>query len=162
MGLTSMGLTMTDRVSRATRSRMMSGIKVQNTKPERLIRQLLFARGFRYRLHVSSLPGKPDLVFPRYRAVVFVHGCFWHGHQCHLFKLPKTRRTFWSQKIDQNVSRDQRQIRELWAMGWRVGTIWECALRGRSRLSPGLVAEVCEVWLQGEEAHLDLAGQKFP
>ncbi len=138
----------------------MSGIKSRDTKPERVIRQLLFARGFRYRLHVKGLPGKPDLVFPKYRAVIFVHGCFWHGHDCHLFSLPKTRQAFWSAKIGGNARRDQRQMQLLRSSGWRTATIWECALKGRGRLSPGLIAEICDVWLTGDEIELELAGQR--
>ncbi len=138
---------------------MMSGIKSRNTKPERVIRKLLFARGFRYRLHVKNLPGKPDLVFPRHRAVIFVHGCFWHGHHCHLFKLPNTRTDFWSTKINSNVIRDRRHIESLLSSGWRIAVVWECSLRGRGRLSPGLVAEICDAWITSEETYLELEGQ---
>ena len=120
---------MVDVVDSATRSRMMSGIRGRNTKPEILIRSLLHRQGFRFRLHVRDMPGKPDIVLPRYRAVVFVHGCFWHGHSCPLFKLPGTRPDFWREKIERNQNNDNRAKRELLADGWRVGVIWECALR---------------------------------
>ena len=93
---------MADVVDRKTRSRMMSGIRGKNTRPELLIRKGLHARGFRFRLHDKRLPGKPDLVLPKYSAVIFVHGCFWHGHDCHLFKWPQSRREFWRKKITRN------------------------------------------------------------
>lgn len=111
----------------------MRAIRHKDTSPELLIRRALHARGFRFRLHDKQLPGKPDLVFPRYRAVVFVNGCFWHGHSCSLFKLPKTRTDFWLAKIGGNVSRDAAAREALLAQGWRVATVWECALRGRHR-----------------------------
>ena len=117
---------MVDVVDSATRSRMMSGIRGRNTKPEILIRSLLHRQGFRFRLHVRDMPGKPDIVLPRYRAVVFVHGCFWHGHNCPLFKLPGTRPDFWSEKIERNQNNDNRAKAALLADGWRVGVIWEC------------------------------------
>jgi DNA mismatch endonuclease (patch repair protein) len=107
----------------------MANVKSRNTKPEIVLRRALFSRGLRYRLHVKRLPGTPDLVFPKYRAVVFVHGCFWHGHDCRLFVVPATNREFWVQKIDGNRSRDEQAIRALRGMGWRVMTVWECAVR---------------------------------
>jgi DNA mismatch endonuclease (patch repair protein) len=101
---------MTDIVDSKTRSRMMSGIKGKNTKPEILIRSLLHRNGFRFRIHEKNLPGKPDIVLKRYQAVIFVHGCFWHRHLCHLFKWPKTRPDFWRDKINKNVINDQNNI----------------------------------------------------
>lgn len=120
---------MTDIVDQATRSRMMSGIKCKNTKPELIIRRFLHAKGFRFRLHVGELPGKPDLVFPKYGAVIFVNGCFWHGHSCKYFKAPSTRTEFWLGKIGSNRERDERNTALLMEAGWRVATIWECAVR---------------------------------
>lgn len=109
---------------------MMSGIRGKDTRPELTVRRFLHAAGLRYRLHVRSLPGIPDLVFPRYRAVVFVHGCFWHAHKdCPYFRLPATRPEFWQQKLAQNAERDCRVLAELQSQGWRVATVWECALR---------------------------------
>ena len=99
---------MTDVVNKQTRSRMMSGIKSKNTKPELIIRKALFKKGFRFKLHDKSLPGKPDLVLPKYDAVIFIHGCFWHQHNCHLFKWPSTRPEFWETKIHRNVEVDKR------------------------------------------------------
>lgn len=138
---------MTDTVDRATRSRMMSGIRSKNTRIEVSLRKALFAQGFRYRINDVRLPGRPDIVFPRHRAVVFVHGCFWHGHDCALFRLPASNTDFWRAKIDANRKRDERACRELAALGWRVAVVWECALRGRTRLAD--VDAVCMLsgWL---------------
>ena len=105
----------------------MSRIRGKDTKPELMLRHGLHARGLRYRLHRKDLPGRPDMVFPRYRAAILVHGCFWHGHDCPLFKLPATRREFWAAKIEGNQARDARDIAGLAAAGWRVLVVWECA-----------------------------------
>lgn len=120
---------MADIVDAATRSRMMSSIRSRNTKPEMRVRQFLHRQGFRFRLHVRELPGKPDIVLPRYRAVIFVHGCFWHGHDCHIFKMPQTRTAFWQEKIARNRTNDEKSNEKLLASGWRVGIVWECAIR---------------------------------
>ena len=122
---------MADVVSPEVRSRMMSGIRGKDTKPEMVVRRGLHARGFRFRLHDKRLPGKPDLVFPKYRAVIFVHGCFWHGHDCDLFKWPKTREAFWREKINRNSERDRRTIGLLLGVGWSVKVVWECEVRQR-------------------------------
>lgn len=111
----------------------MSRIRGRNTRPEMLLRRGLHARGLRFRLHQKSLPGSPDLVFPRFRVVIFVNGCFWHGHSCELFKLPKTRADFWLRKIERNRDRDEEQIKELETLGWQVLVIWECAFRGKNK-----------------------------
>ena len=140
---------MVDVADSATRSRMMSGIRGRNTKPEILIRSLLHRQGFRFRLHVRDMPGKPDIVLPRYRAVVFVHGCFWHGHNCPLFKLPGTRPDFWSEKIERNQNNDNRAKAALLADGWRVGVIWECALRGAGKNIEGVAQSLAE-WLRSD------------
>src|SRR5690606_9589910 len=140
---------MVDVVDSATRSRMMSGIRGRNTKPEILIRSLLHRQGFRFRLHVRDMPGKPDIVLPRYRAVVFVHGCFWHGHSCPLCKLPGTRPDFWREKIERNQNNDNRAKRALLADGWRVGVIWECALRGAGKNIEGVAQSLAE-WLRSD------------
>lgn len=118
-----------DTVNKETRSRMMSSVRAKNTKLELEVRRRLFAMGFRYRLHGKDLPGTPDVVFPKYEAVTFVHGCFWHYHGCHLSSLPETRRLWWKKKLEENAKRDDRAIFELQEMGWRVLTIWECAFR---------------------------------
>lgn len=138
---------MTDVVDRATRSRMMSGIRSKNTRIEVNLRKALFAQGFRYRINDSRLPGKPDIVLPRHRAVVFVHGCFWHGHDCALFRLPASNTDFWRTKIEANRARDERACCDLDAQGWRVAVVWECALRGRTRLADGVAACMLSSWL---------------
>nr|WP_234817516.1 very short patch repair endonuclease [Candidatus Hamiltonella defensa] len=125
----------------------MSGIRGRNTKPEILIRRLLHLHGFRFRLHVRDLPGKPDIVLPRYHAIVFVHGCFWHGHDCPLFKWPGTRPDFWREKIGRNQAKDNLVREALLANGWRVGIVWECALRGAGKNIEGVAQSLSE-WLR--------------
>jgi DNA mismatch endonuclease (patch repair protein) len=121
---------MADVHSKETRSYNMSQIKGKDTKPELLVRKYLHAHGLRYRLHSTGLPGKPDIVLPKYKTVVFVHGCFWHRHEgCRYFVVPKTRTEFWMNKIGRNVANDEKQRAALEAAGWRVLTIWECELK---------------------------------
>lgn len=120
---------MTDVVDAATRSRMMSGIRGKDTRPELQVRRFLHAQGFRFRLHDKRLPGKPDLVLPKWKTVVFVHGCFWHMHDCRYFKLPGTRTEFWREKLAGNRARDEATRQQLEALGWRVLVVHECALR---------------------------------
>ena len=127
---------MPDIVDSATRSRMMSGIRGTNTKPELVVRQFLHVRGLRYRLHVDGLPGRPDIVLPKHRAVVFVHGCFWHRHKfCRFATTPSTNRQFWLDKLTGNVRRDRRHGTELSKQGWRVLIVWECDLSDRTLMS---------------------------
>ncbi|GJH36728.1 DNA mismatch endonuclease Vsr [Paraburkholderia hospita] len=140
---------MVDIVDAATRSRMMSGIRGRNTKPEILIRSQLHRRGFRFRLDARDLAGRPDIVLPRYRAVIFVHGCFWHGHDCHLFKWPQTRPEFWRDKIGRNRANDAKAQAALLEAGWRVATVWECALRGANRDIDGVLQRLID-WLHGD------------
>lgn len=123
-----------DIVNKKTRSQMMAGIRSGNTHPEKLLRSLLHQSGFRFRLHVTNLPGKPDIVLPRYHAVILVHGCFWHGHGCKLFKWPSTRKEFWRNKIEGNCRRDTANISALKKLGWRVAVVWECELREKEVL----------------------------
>ncbi len=120
---------MTDTVDKVTRSRIMSSVQSKNTKLELEVRHRLFAMGFRYRLHVNKLPGTPDLVFPKYRSIVFIHGCFWHYHGCHLSSIPKTRSSWWKKKLEDNAKRDSAVLFELQELGWRVLLIWECGFR---------------------------------
>jgi DNA mismatch endonuclease (patch repair protein) len=124
---------MTDRIARDVRSKIMSRVRSRDTSPEREVRKILFSAGFRYRLHVRSLLGSPDLVFSRYRIAVFVHGCFWHGHSCTRGKLPTTNVAFWRSKIGGNVARDRRVQRALREDGWTVVTIWACQLGNQTR-----------------------------
>lgn len=137
----------------------MSGIRGKDTAPEMLIRRGLHARGFRFRLHRKDLPGKPDLVLPGHGAVIFVHGCFWHRHDCHLFKWPGTRVEFWREKIGRNVTRDAAVKADLAARGWRVLTIWECALKGRTRRPVDEVLGEAAAWLRSEARHGEVRGQ---
>lgn len=148
---------MADIVDPATRSRMMSGIRARNTKPEILIRSLLHRRGFRFRLHVRDLPGKPDMVLPRYHAVVFVHGCFWHGHNCHLFKWPSTRPDFWRAKIGRNQENDAKALSLLRESGWRVGIVWECAIRGVGKDLESVALDLVN-WLKGDSPVFERRG----
>lgn len=120
---------MADVVDKVTRSRMMSGIKGKNTKPEILVRKALHAQGIRFRIHDKKLPGKPDIVLKKHKTVIFVHGCFWHGHDCKYFKWPKTRPEFWRDKIEGNKARDSKHQEQLEEMGWNVKVIWECEVR---------------------------------
>jgi len=117
---------MTDTVSPEVRSRIMSKIKSRDTAPELKVRSRLHAAGFRFRLHRADLPGRPDIVLPRYRSVVFVNGCFWHGHECRRGRLPSSNREYWAKKIDCNMRRDQSNYKALTELGWNVVVIWEC------------------------------------
>ena len=126
----------------------MSGIRGSNTKLELLVRRALHARGLRYRLGGAGLPGRPDLVLPRYQVALFVHGCFWHGHDCSLVRLPTTRTEFWQQKIESNRSRDKRVLRQLADMGWRTGVVWECSLRGVSEFDRSTFFETLSNWIR--------------
>ena len=122
---------MADVVDRVARSRMMAGIRATNTKPELRLRQVLHRLGFRFRLHDRRLPGKPDLVLPRHRAVIFIHGCFWHRHEgCHWCTTPSSNVPFWTEKFAANVARDRARREPLRQAGWRIAIVWECALRG--------------------------------
>lgn len=121
---------MADVHSKETRSYNMSRIKGKDTKPELLVRKFLFARGIRYRLHDKKLPGKPDLVFPKYKTVLFIHGCFWHGHEgCKYYVTPKTNTEWWLAKINGNMIKDKNSIIQLEQQGWKVLVIWECSLK---------------------------------
>jgi len=149
---------MTDIVSPEARSRMMAGIRGSDTKQELLIRKELHKRGFRYRLHDRKLPGKPDIVFPKYRAVIMLNGCFWHGHDCHMFKWPATRGEFWHKKILGNTKRDEENRRALEKAGWRVLTVWECALKGRMRNSMEYNLDRIVLWILRGEMGLQIFG----
>ena len=123
---------MPDRFDRKTRSRIMASIRGKNTQPELTVRRFLHARGLRFRLHNASLPGRPDIVLAKHRTVVFVHGCFWHGHaNCRLASMPASNRRFWREKLAGNRRRDRRKARALKKAGWKVLTIWQCQLDGK-------------------------------
>lgn len=152
---------MADVVDVATRSRMMSGIRGKDTKPEMEVRRVLHAAGFRFRLHRRDLPGAPDVVLPGRRVVVFVHGCFWHMHKgCRYSKIPATRVAFWKAKLDGNAKRDLLVKRELLAAGWRVLVVWECAVRDKETL-PAL-PEILAAWIDGEETMSEVGGAHRP
>lgn len=140
------------------RRRCMKSIKARDTAPEVLLRKSLFARGLRYRIHAANLPGTPDIVFPKYRTAVFVHGCFWHSHGCHLFVMPVTNTEFWRKKIHLNRERDKRVLAALRANRWRALTIWECAIRGRERMPIDSLACRVEKWLLGRCASGEIQG----
>ncbi len=144
-----------DVVDSVVRSRMMSGIRGRDTKPEILIRKLLHADGLRFRLHAKQLPGKPDIVLPRYRAIMFIHGCFWHGHDCHLFKWPATREKFWREKIERNRDNDEKVVASLLCAGWRVAVVWECAIRA-GRTDTATLRKAITNWVRGDEKRLEL------
>lgn len=149
---------MVDVVDVQTRSRMMAGIKGKNTRPEMMIRKALHRLGYRYRLHSQTLPGKPDLIFPKFGAVIFVHGCFWHGHDCALFKWPSSRAKFWREKIEGNRSRDAKSSLKISESGWRILTIWECAIKGPTRRTQEEIVNVVVSWLETGVSNLELRG----
>jgi DNA mismatch endonuclease, patch repair protein len=137
---------------------MMSGIRGQDTSPERLIRQELHRRGFRFRLHYKGLPGRPDIVLPKHRVVIQVHGCFWHRHNCHLFKWPATQSQRWRDKLEANVVRDAANLRAYETMGWRTLIVWECALKGKMRLSLEEVGKLAERWIREGSDFMEICG----
>jgi len=148
------------------KSKMMSELPTAGTAPERHIARLLYGEGYRYRfghrykIDGRYLPGKPDLVLSKYRSVIFVHGCFWHCHECHLFKWPATRPDFWQDKLLKNRARDHRNLEELQSMGWRTAVIWECALKGKKRLDDQRVQRLLDDWLrEASKDPLELSGE---
>lgn len=146
---------MTDIVDKQTRSRMMAGIQGKDTKPELALRRALHARGFRFRLHSRKVYGRPDLVLSKYRAVVFVHGCFWHRHKgCRYTTTPSTRHEFWQAKFKANVARDEAVQVKLMEDGWRVATVWECALRKPDQIA--VSTERLSAWLLSNEPAIEI------
>lgn len=138
---------MADITDAVTRSRMMSSIRGKDTKPELTLRKALHSKGLRYRLHVRKLPGKPDLVFPKYKTVVFVHGCFWHQHGCSNSTMPKTRTDFWAKKLEANRHRDKIVLIKLLSAGWRVALVWECTIRGSLKEGTPVLMEKVANWI---------------
>ena len=137
-----------------SRSYNMSMIKGKDTKPEMLVRRFLFGNGFRYRVNLKGLPGKPDIVLRKYGVVIFINGCFWHGHSCPLFKWPSTRVEFWQNKIGGNIKRDQLNTEKLLEQGWRVLIWWECNTRDREAFE--VAVEKAVMWLRGNESFLEI------
>lgn len=150
---------MIDIVDKATRSKMMSSIRGKNTRIETEIRKRLWAKGFRYRLHLASLPGKPDIVFPKFHAAIFINGCFWHGHDCSLFRLPKTRTEFWEKKIESNKKNDKKSLEALAHQSWKSLTIWECALRGKPDTILVQVIDAVIQWLLMSKKDAEIRGK---
>ena len=140
-----------DTVDKETRSRIMSSVGQKNTGAETALRSALHVAGLRYRLHDRTLPGSPDLVFPKYGALIFVHGCYWHSHGCYKSTVPKSRRQFWQDKFKANQERDERNVRLLQEQGWRVLTVWECVLTGKTAKPVGSVANGVTAWLESDE-----------
>jgi DNA mismatch endonuclease (patch repair protein) len=137
---------------------MMAGISGKNSRPEMFVRSLLHAAGYRFRLHRKGLPGKPDIVLPKYKIVVFIHGCFWHRHAgCRLSKLPATRQDFWAEKLQANVERDKSATTKLEELGWRVLWVWECATRGAGaqKTLPAAIVD----WMHGQERFGEISGK---
>ncbi|EOT5501526.1 very short patch repair endonuclease [Citrobacter koseri] len=151
---------MADVHDKATRSKNMRAIATRDTAIEKRLAGLLQEQEMAFHVQDATLPGRPDFVVDEYRCVIFTHGCFWHHHDCHLFKVPATRTEFWLNKIGKNVERDRRDILRLRELGWRVLIVWECALRGRLKLSDAALAERLEEWIcgGGPTAQIDTQG----
>lgn len=144
---------MADVLTPEQRRRNMSRIQGRNTSLEMLLRRGLHARGLRYRLHRKNLPGCPDIVFPKYRVCMFVHGCFWHGHDCKLFRMPTTNVEFWEKKIARNRERDRQAVESLLEMGWQVLVLWECAVRKVGRRNFDEVLDQCINFIRSENSN---------
>lgn len=153
-------ITMTDVVKPEKRSQMMSGIKGKNSLPEMLVRKVLFASGYRFRLHRRDLPGTPDIAMPGLKIAIFVHGCFWHAHQgCKFAKMPSTRTEFWTTKLRGNVERDQRAINKLAEMGWRVLNVWECSTRDKEAVAGLHIA--LQQWINSDAGLGEISAQSL-
>lgn len=142
-----------DTVDSSTRSKIMASVGQRNTGPEVKLRRMLHKRGLRYGLHSKKLPGSPDLVFPKFRAVIFVHGCFWHSHGCKYSTKPSTHKSFWLEKFNANKKRDKLKIKALLANGWRVLLVWECAVKGANKGDLEKVASLVVKWLKSGEKY---------
>jgi DNA mismatch endonuclease, patch repair protein len=152
---------LTDTVSSSKRSEMMAGIKGRDTKPELQIRRLLHRLGYRFRLHWKDLPGRPDIVLHKYRTAIFVHGCFWHGHDdCSLFRLPRSRENFWAEKIAANRTRDAQAEAAIRELGWKNITVWECAMKGKSALAGDRLIEVLLASIASSNEDSEIRGSK--
>ena len=146
---------MADTLNAEQRSILMSKVHGQETKIEKLVRSSLHRRGYRFRKHVTGLPGSPDIVLPKYRATIFVHGCFWHGHSgCRKSRLPTTRHAFWEEKRRANLERDARKITELINLGWRVAVVWQCVLEKSETLSTTM--STLETWIISEKSRCEI------
>ena len=149
---------MTDTLSSEQRSRLMAKVRGKDTAIEEKVRSYLHKRGYRFRKHVTGLPGSPDIVLLKYRAAIFVHGCFWHGHSgCRKSRLPTTRRTFWEEKRKANLERDNRRIIELIGSGWRVAVVWQCVLEKSVTISSTMSR--LEYWINSESDHCEIPNE---
>lgn len=142
---------MTDVLTPEQRRKCMSSVQRKDTSPELVLRSIIHKSGLRYRLHRKNLPGTPDIVFPRFKAVLFVHGCYWHSHGCYKSTVPKSRQEFWKKKFDANKERDVRNVEALLKLGWRVMTVWECALKGKKSLPDSDISDLIKTWLLSSE-----------
>ena len=140
----------------------MSRIRSRDTKPELFVRSILHKVGFRFRLQSAHVPGKPDIILHKWRAVILVHGCFWHGHGCYAFSWPKTNEKFWRDKINGNRARDEKYYRELKKAGWRVCVVWECALKGKGRIDAVDLSEGLKKWIWSDGRYKQFRGRKQP
>lgn len=129
-----------DTFSKEKRSEIMSKIKGKDTKPEKIVRSLLHSMGYRFRIHRKDLPGNPDIVLPKYKTVIFIHGCFWHGHDCKVSRVPKTRTHYWIDKFEKNRSRDRKNILDLKQTGWKVCVIWECQTQDFKKIENRIIS----------------------
>jgi DNA mismatch endonuclease (patch repair protein) len=135
----------------AQRSFNMSRIRARDSKAELIVRRLLFAAGYRYRLHGRKLPGRPDIILPKWGVIVFVHGCFWHSHGCLRGQRPRTHAEFWQRKLDRNQERDAAVVNRLIESGWRVLVIWECRVRGKAKLDPEILFSRCKKFIEADQ-----------
>lgn len=149
---------MPDIVNSEKRSLMMANIKGVNTRPEKTVRSLFHKQGFRYLIHNKKLAGRPDLTFPKYKAVVFVNGCFWHGHNCSLFKWPSSNIDFWKKKISDTKRRDLQNLFALNEGGWKILIIWECALKGKQKIDINILSLLLQEWLLNKSTNEEITG----
>jgi DNA mismatch endonuclease (patch repair protein) len=147
-----------DKFTKQKRSEIMSRIRGSHTKPERIVRSMLHSNGYRYRLHNKKLIGTPDIVLKKYQAVIFVHGCFWHGHDCQRYSKPKSNKKFWIDKVFRNQRRDKKTIKALLKDGWRVSVVWECALKPKNLES---VFRKLDSWIQSRRVFLDVRSSRL-
>ena len=148
---------MIDVVDKLTRSRMMAGIRGKDTKPELALRRALHRQGFRFRLHTKELPGRPDMVFPKYHAAIQVHGCFWHRHpNCVFCTTPGSNRKFWRSKFDETIERDALKLEALRKLGWRVAVVWECSVKEQG---PEVIGHKLAMWLKSKRSYKEISSK---
>lgn len=143
------------------RSAVMAGIKSKNTKPEILIRKILYKNGLRFSLHKHELPGNPDIFLKKHKTLIFVNGCFWHKHDCHMFTVPKSRKTFWMKKLERNFDNDIKNIKQALKEGWRIIIIWECAIKGKNKLSEDKIELKLMKFIMGNGKKITIRGKSL-